>query len=202
MSRLPKETDQPAQDYIVEYRAGQFQNGSLVLRFSGDPDEKTLRAALQNFGLPASALEEVRARPLNTGRMWDNVSTSRDTLSDSRWPQESVSAPTTAPTSAPTVLSTPPRRRPRLPSLPTFIVIAALVFVALGFQAIPAKEQGQGVGELLSEDSPTLEICGDALTEFGAGNGGPRQLLSDEPTQFPFTPANAAFFISCVLAVP
>ncbi|WIM72425.1 hypothetical protein QP028_15545 [Corynebacterium suedekumii] len=81
--------EQPAQDFIVEYRAGQFQNGSLVLRFQGTPNEQQLRAALKDFGLPSSAVEEVRARPMNSGRLWTTLF-AHDTLSRSRWPEQAA----------------------------------------------------------------------------------------------------------------
>ncbi|NLF89779.1 MAG: hypothetical protein GX570_00290 [Corynebacterium marinum] len=52
MSAQPGSSGGPSRDYIVEYRAGQFQNGSLVLRFDTEPSEKQLREALIAHGLP------------------------------------------------------------------------------------------------------------------------------------------------------
>lgn len=190
-ARQTPNPDNPAQDYIVEYRAGQFQNGSLVLRFDSHPSEQVLRSALKDFGLPPSAVQEVRARPLNSGRMWEHAASARDTLNNSRW-----SEPSSLGDMSPTKSQPKKKGRPGL----SFLVIALMLFGFIMFQSPDSQQRGEFAGIIIPSSANQVTACFQAVEDAGIYNTGAGQFFEDAPTSFPFSPQNAAFFFACVSA--
>lgn len=192
MSAQPESSGGLSRDYIVEYRAGQFQNGSLVLRFDAEPSERQLREALIAYGLPARALEEVRARPLQSSGPRHLSPTARQTV------------PATPPTPQPTQVRQPTKKK--APGCSGGRILAILLIVAFGAGvtfAEDAKVAGMLAGDFLTTETMVVG-CADALerarTAADPGEGFIGGLFSQEPTAFAVTPANAAFYISCISA--
>lgn len=192
-ARQPTDPENPAQDYIVEYRAGQFQNGSLVLRFDHHPSEQDLRNALKDFGLPPSAVQDVRARPLNTGRMWEHAASARSTLSDSRWPERTES--TALSQMSPTIRRGTKKGRPGL----SFLIIILALFGFIMFQSPNSQQEGNLFGLTIPSTSNRVSTCFEGATTARTDNTGLGQFFQDEPTSFPISPQNTAFFVACVL---
>ncbi|MDO5669554.1 MAG: hypothetical protein Q4G50_06085 [Corynebacterium sp.] len=162
-------------DYIVEYKAGQFQHGSLVLRFDAEPSETQLRAALVDYGLPAKALEEIRARPLGSERVRPA-------------PEQRKPAPVTR-------ASASTSRRGG------GVIVIPLIIGLIGFgmlQAEPATDLGQVAGMTASGSS--WAHCSDRLDVARAGDdsGIIGSQFSRWPTAFVISPANAAFMVTCL----
>lgn len=173
-------------DYIVEYRTGQFQQGSLVLRFDKEPSQAQLMRALIDHGLPAHALEDVSARPLETGRIWESAH--RPVRASPTTPPPAAAEPAATSGSA-------ARRSRRWVLLPALIGLLGLAVM----QAEPASEMGRDAGGLFwggdrvgycSRQLDIARITGDDGVAAG--------LFADEPTAFALTPANAAFMIACL----
>jgi hypothetical protein len=189
MSAQPDSSGPLSRDYIVEYRAGQFQNGSLVLRFDAEPSERQLREALLAYGLPARAVEEVRARPLHPSG-----------------PRQVSPTPRTA---RPTLSATPQApevKRRKAPGGSGGRLLLILLIVAFGAGAAVAenaKVAGTLAGDFLNSETMVVG-CTDALatarTAADPGEGFIGGLFSQEPTAFAVTPANAAFYVSCLAA--
>lgn len=195
--------EQPAQDFIVEYRAGQFQNGSLVLRFQGTPNEQQLRAALKDFGLPSSAVEEVRARPMNSGRLWDHIYSAHDTLSRSRWPEQAApQKPQRQPRQRGPQGITQPRKKSSGSGCVTFLAVAALVFGVFAFSAEDAQREGEFAGYVVPSGADAFSHCFESMRVAGSLNDGADQFFGDEVTGFPVSPQNAAFLGACLNAAP
>ncbi len=212
-------------DYIVEYRAGQFQDGSLVLRFSGDPSEREIRDALVAHGLPRKALEQVRARPMSRGRRPTGTSLGqpdparprdhRFTRSETpqlsgtydprtgRETRVSSAAGTTGVAGAGSVTggrSDGQGTEKKGGCLGRLIGLTVAYFVIMGFISTPAINLGQVSGDLVQpKDNPVTECLQqlDSRT-YDQEEGLLGQLVSREVTNFPVTPANAAFLVSCV----
>lgn len=182
MSAQPDSSGGLSRDYIVEYRAGQFQNGSLVLRFDAEPSEKQLREALIAYGLPARALEEVRARPLQ-----------------SSGPRH------LSPTPQPTQTQTQPAKKkdPGCSGGRMIVILLVIAFGAGATVAENAKVAGRFAGDFLTSETMVVG-CANALGAARAaadpGEGFIDGLFAQEPTAFAVTPANAAFYVSCLSA--
>ena len=166
-------------DYIVEYKAGQFQHGSLVLRFPDDPSDAQIRAALVDHGLPAKALQEVRARPLGSGR-------SRP----AEWsaPEEPVPALVTR---SPAGAS---RRGGGWVLIPVIIGLFGLGMM----RAEPATEFGREAGLTAVGDSwghCTMLLDAERSRDDSGIIG---SQFSTLPTAFLISPANAAFMVACL----
>ena len=189
---MPAQGQDPGQDYIVEYRAGQFQNGSLVLRFPAQPTDAQLRAALINHGLPASALEQVRARPLASSRPWENI------RPGSRQHALGASPPPQGATQIATQLPARKKKGSSWLSLLIFLVVA--LFAGLALRAQPAVEAGASLGTMHSPRDDVATACFESLEQLGMNDqrGLTEQFLSATVTGFPVTPANAAFYLSCL----
>lgn len=195
--------EQPARDFIVEYRAGQFQNGSLVLRFQGTPNEQELRAALKDFGLPSSAVEEVRARPMNSGRLWDHIYSAHDTLSQSRWPEQSApQKPQRQPRQRGPQGIREPGKKSSGTGCATFFAVAVLVFGVFAFSAEDAQREGEFAGYVVPSNADSFSHCFESMRVAGARNDGADQFFGDEVTGFPVSPQNAAFLGACLNAAP
>lgn len=179
-----------SREYIVEYRAGLFQNGSLVLRFDAEPGEQQLREALIAYGLPARALEEVRARPLR-----------------SSGPQHRSLTP---PPAVPTTTQTPQQAqvqqqtKKKAPGCSGVRIFLILLLGAFGVGAIfadNAKVAGTFAGDFLTTETMVVG-CANALGAARAAadpeEGFIVAFVSQEPTAFVVTPANAAFYFSCL----
>ncbi|QGU04643.1 hypothetical protein [Corynebacterium comes] len=189
MSAQPDSSGGLSRDYIVEYRAGQFQNGSLVLRFDAQPTDKQLRDALIAHGLPARALEEVRARPLHPSRP--------RTISH---PGPRTSVP------SPTLPETPPARRKQASGCsggPLLLGLAVAAFALLAGFSDQAIRAGESAGATRTTETMVVG-CWDelgvarSLGDPDAGVVG--AMFTKEPTAFAVTPANAAFYFSCLRA--
>ena len=166
-------------DYIVEYQTGQFQRGSLVLRFDDDPSEAQLRLALARAGVPVHRIEEVAARPLETGRRWQPV----------RLP--ATPAPTPPPTSSPAPVAARARRGGRNGWGLLFILV--LLFAGQTVRSEEAIDHGRRVAG--GDCGAELDIArGGADPDEGIIGG----LFSTAPTGFLLTPANAAFMVACL----
>lgn len=189
---MPAQGQDPGRDYIVEYRAGQFQNGSLVLRFPAQPTDSQLRAALINHGLPASALEQVRARPLASNRPWENIR-----------PGSRQRSPATSPPpqgAAQIATQLPDRKKTGGSWLSLLILLVVVLFVGLALRAQPAVEAGASLGALHGPRDDVATACFESLEQLGVNDqrGLTEQFLSRTVTGFPVTPANAAFYLSCL----
>ena len=171
-------------DYIVEYQTGQFQRGSLVLRFDEDPSDMQLRDALIRQGLPARALDQVSARPLETGRMWEAAQ---------RRPTPATGVGTAVNTPPPT--KTTPRKRNRWGTL--FILL--ILFSAQMTRSGDAIDQGEAAAQLRGEQS-CLSQLDHARAAADPEDGIIGGLFATAPTAFPLTPANAAFLLACQAA--
>lgn len=191
MSAQPDSSGGLSRDYIVEYRAGQFQNGSLVLRFDAEPSEKQLREALLAYGLPARALEEVRARPLQSSGPRHLSPTT----------QQTVPATPQTPQAMPTVQAQ--RKAPGCSGGRMIVILLLIAFGAGATVAENAKVAGRFAGDFLTSETMVVG-CANALGAARAaadpGEGFIDGLFSQEPTTFAVTPANAAFYISCLSA--
>lgn len=215
---MATQAENTGREYIVEYRAGQFQNGSLVLRFAHDPSERELRDALVAYGLPGRALEQVRARPvppvrINTprprpggrdsrtraGARPGNTPQLRGTHDPSTGRETWVSsAAGTSPTTSPTVGTGPEQKRSG-GCLGPLLALVVMAFLVVGLFSQPAIDVGGQVGSLVPEDTNPTTVCIDSLEFLGDPDEGLlSQLFSTSPTDFPVTPANAAFLVSCM----
>ncbi|MCS5479521.1 hypothetical protein NYP18_07610 [Corynebacterium sp. YIM 101645] len=188
MSAQPESSGGLSRDYIVEYRAGQFQNGSLVLRFDAEPNERQLREALIAYGLPARALEEVRARPLqSSGPRRSPVAQSSQATLPTPLPQPELAE----------------KKRPGCSGGRMFMILLIIAFGAGATLADNAKVAGMFAGDFLTTETMVVG-CANALGAARAaadpGEGFIGALLSQEPTAFAVTPANAAFYVSCLSA--
>lgn len=185
MSAQPGSSGGPSRDYIVEYRAGQFQNGSLVLRFDTEPSEKQLREALIAHGLPAKALEEVRARPMHATRL-------RPVAHSSPQPQQPVMAEPVKPLR---------RKAPGCSGGQLILVLVVAAFGALTAFAEDAQQAGDAAGAGRTSETMVVgcwEDLGDArdLADPEAGLIG--GLFAQAPTSFVVSPANTAFYFTCL----
>lgn len=185
MSAQPDSSGGLSRDYIVEYRAGQFQNGSLVLRFDSDPSEKQLRDALIAHGLPARALEEVRARPMHSTRMRPVVHSTPHT-------QQAVLPEPVKP------------RRKKASGCSGGQLLLGLGVAAFGvLTAFAGEAQQAGEAAGAAHTSETMVVgCWDELgvarsladRDAGLLDG----LVARSPTAFVASPANTAFYVSCL----
>ena len=190
MSPQPDSSGAVGRDYIVEYRAGQFQNGSLVLRFGSDPSEKQLRDALVAHGLPARALEEVRARPMYPA-------------APRRTPPaaQRFSAPASPAPSAPAG-NTPTRGKKGSGRGGGMLLVLVLVaFGVIASMAEGAITAGEAAGAGRTSETMVIgcwEDLGDArdLADPEAGLIG--GLFAQAPTSFVVSPANTAFYFTCL----
>ena len=159
-------------DYIVEYKAGQFQHGSLVLRFDDDPSEAQIRAALVDHGLPAKALEEVRARPLG--------------------------APRPAPRQEATPVAASPSRASRRAGGWVLIPVIIGLFGLGMMRAEPATFHGRQAG--MAAVGGSWEHCTTRLDVARSrdDSGIIGSQFSTLPTAFVISPANAAFMVACL----
>lgn len=170
-------------DYIVEYQAGQFQHGSLVLRFPDDPSDMQIRAALVDHGLPAKALQEVRARPLGAGRS-----------QPATWsaPEEPTEEP--APPQVPRSSTNASRRGGRRILIPVIIGLFGLGMM----RAEPAIEIGREAGLTVVGDAwghCTMLLDAERSRDDSGIIG---SQFSTLPTAFLVSPANAAFMVACL----
>lgn len=189
---MPAQGTDPGRDYIVEYRTGQFQNGSLVLRFPTPPTDSQLRAALINYGLPAAALEQVRARPLASHRPWEHI------RPDSRRPSLSPSSP--PPGASPAATQLPDRKKRGGSWLSLLIFLVVVLFTGLALRAQPAIETGTSLGTMHGPQGAAATACFESLNQLGMHDRRDltEQFLSRTVTGFTVTPANAAFYLSCL----
>lgn len=158
-------------DYIVEYTVGQFQHGSLVLRFADDPSDAQIRTALVDHGLKAASLQEVSARPLGTARA----------------PQP-VAAPAPA-------LPRASRRRGGWILIPVAVGLFGLGMMRAGEAADLGQEAGQRpYGDIVEYCADRLEVARSFDYDGGILDG----MVSTWPTAFAPTPANAAFMAACL----
>lgn len=190
MSAQPDSSGGLSRDYIVEYRAGQFQNGSLVLRFDSAPSEKQLRDALLAYGLPSHALEEVRARPMSSIQPRTRTQ-----------PAQRFETPAPATT---TVSPGGTRRRKKASGCSggqLFMGLAIAAFGVLAAFAEDAQRAGESAGTIQTTETMIVgcwENLGIASSFADPDVGLLGGLFSQEPTSFIFTPANTAFYFSCL----
>lgn len=196
---MSAQQEDAGQDYIVEYRAGQFQNGSLVLRFRQQPSEREIRQALVDFGLPAGALEEVRARPMSGIRIWSEATRASARGSGSR-DGRSAAAVGAGSAARSTPQTTVQGEEKKGGCTASIMVIVLIYFVVVGLFAQPAISYGEGMGAFLPESANPAVECFRSIEGFtyGQDEGLLEQLFSTEPTEFPVTPANAAYYLSCL----
>ena len=190
MSPQPDSSGAVGRDYIVEYRAGQFQNGSLVLRFGSDPSEKQLRDALVAHGLPARALEEVRARPMHS------ATPRRTPPAAQRFP-----APVSPAPSAPAGNTPAHGKKGSGRGGGMLLVLVLVAFGVIASLAEGSITAGKAAGAGHTTETMVVgcwEELGDARALTDPDSGAVDGMFAKEPTAFAVTPANAAFYFSCL----
>lgn len=181
-------------DYLVSYLLNEYQRGSMVMRFRGDPGQPELFRELFKYGLNPAAVKDVAAtrvadvkdqgaryaqaqRASEAAQTHDRTLRARQTSSSqSQW---SASPPRTT------------RKRGVLGPLIFAMIIIYGVLVSLASDSFNLGAEAAILGSCVS----SLE----AEAEFGlAIHGENPGLFTDRPSTVPAHPANVAFLIGCV----
>ena len=191
-------------DYLVSYLLNEYQRGSMVMRFRGDPGQPELFRELFKYGLNPAALKDVAAtrvadvkdqgaryaqaqRASEAAQAHDRTLRARHTSSSkSQWSDS------------------PPRTTRKRGVLGPLIFVAILVYGLLVSMASYSFNLGTIEANFRVDSSlgVTLDTCRSALgdrAEFGLGIYGENPgLFTDRPSTFPAHPANAAFLLGCL----
>lgn len=183
----------PGQDYVVRYATSPYQNGTLVLRFTAPPGRKELLAAIADYGVTPNSVSEISARPV------PSLAARQDRRQQS---PGYIGSPGLNPAQYQTTTS---REKPKgKDSFSGGRILIVLLALFLGLVAInaPAASTGREIGSYHSGVADNRwEYCTDAIvTGSTPGQGLMGQLISDQPTDFPATPPNAAFLAGCLTA--
>ena len=191
-------------DYLVSYLLNEYQRGSMVMRFSGDPGQPELYRELLKYGLNPGALKDVAAsrvadvkdqgaryaqaqRASEAAQAHDRTLRARQTSSPrSQWSDSQ------------------PRQTRRRGILGPLIFIAILVYGLLVSMASYSFNLGTIEANFRVDSSlgVTLDTCRSSLGDHAefelAIHGENPGLFTDRPSTFPAHPANTAFLIGCL----
>lgn len=183
-------------DYLVSYFLNEYQRGSMVMRFQGDPSQLQLFRELLKYGLNPAALKDITA---------SRIADVKDQGARYAQAQRASEAAQARVTSSRSPLSgTPPRTTRKRGVLGPLIFVAIVVYGLLVSMASYSFNLGTIEANFLSDSSlgVTLDSCRSALgdraeAELGVHGENPG-LFTDRPSTFPAHPANAAFLLGCL----
>lgn len=203
---------QPGQDYIVRYATSEYQNGTLVLRFTGPPGRKELLDAVADYGIRPASVRDISAEvvPSLAARQSQSPRGAASWLPDRHAdssPRRGASPgfggpPQGDPAQYETTVS-PTRSKSRAGSLGGKILgTIAVGFLLLSVLNVAAAQRGWDAAQYqFSDEINRLEHCTNTIDAMGSyGEGGIGLLFSDWPTDFPVTPPNAAFLAGCLVS--
>lgn len=183
-------------DYLVSYFLNEYQRGSMVMRFQGDPSQLRLFRELLKYGLNPAALKDITA---------SRIADVKDQGARYAQAQRAFeAAQARVPSSRPPLSGTPPRTTRKRGVLGPLIFVAIVVYGLLVSMASYSFNLGTIEANFRVDSSlgVTLDTCRSALgerAEFELGIYGENPgLFTDRPSTFPAHPANAAFLLGCL----
>lgn len=201
---------QPGQDYIVRYATSEYQNGTLVLRFTTPPGRKELLDAVADYGIRPASVRDISAElvPSLAARQNQPSRGAASWLPDRNAggsPRRGASPgfggpPQGDPAQYETTVS--PTRSRTGSFAGRILGTVAVAFLLLSVLNVAAAQRGWEAAQYPFPDNMNrLEHCTSTIDAMGSyGEGGIGLLFSDWPTDFPVTPPNAAFLAGCLVS--
>lgn len=190
-------------DYLVSYFLNEYQRGSMVMRFQGDPSQPQLFRELLKYGLNPAALKDITAsRIADVKDQGARYAQAQQASEAARAHNRTMQA---RPTSSPPQLSgTSPRTTRKRGVLGPLIFVAIVVYGLLVSMASYSFNLGTIEANFRVDSSfgVALDTCRSSLGEHAefelAIHGENPSLFTDRPSTFPAHPANTAFLLGCL----
>lgn len=201
---------QPGRDHIVRYATSEYQNGTLVLRFTSPPGRRELLDAVANYGIVPASVRDISAEPVPSlaDRQSQSLRGAASWLPDRSTQNSSRRGaspgfggpPQGDPAQYETTVS--PTKSQTRGLIGKILGTLAIVFLVLSVLNVSAAQHGWEVAQYpFPGDMNRLEFCTSTIDAMGSqGEGGIGLLFSDWPTDFPVTPPNAAFLAGCLVS--